>query len=283
MPRTCPAPSLACRVARVFRPAPSSRAPLPEARGSADALVFPSPQTTVWALGRTRSPAAPALPPEPLSPLPALVAPDPFAHLSAYHPVVIEGMGAYDRRDPAEVAGALVGRLEEHWRANPPPRPGLLVLQGDPPAPRGIAAITPRVAAHFKMGRALVCLDEELADYHARDADRRNVVLEFRYSQLRAFLAGNQPEAPSRLERAVDERIEAMNARRRVLGKSRLPSYFRDFALLQEVTKAACRSRCGGLTVAHTAEEIHEFSVTGFFTVGLELGMVQAGDFVPFR
>lgn len=209
--------------------------------------------------------------------------PDPFAHLSAYHPVVIEGMGGYDRRDPAEVASAVAGRLEDHWRANRPSRPRLLVLQGDPPAPRGISAITPRVAAHFGMARALVCLDEDLAAYHARDADRRNVVLEFRYSQLVAFLHENEPGVPARLERAVDERIGSMNARREALGQPRVRSYFRDFALLQEVTKAACRSLCGGLTVAHTAEEIHEFSVTGFSTVGLELGVVQAGDFVPFR
>lgn len=210
------------------------------------------------------------------------MAPDTLTHLSSYHPVVIEGMGGYDNRDPDAVAATLATRLQSHWLRRPVDKPRLLVIQGDPPEARGISAITPRVAGWFGLSRALVCLDEDRAEYHARDADREKVILEYRYSQFCEILGERHPEALPSLERAVDAQIETKNARRQAVGKPPLKPYFRDFALLQEVTKAACRSLCGELTVAHTAAEIHEFSVTSFYTVGLALGLVKAEELVRF-
>ncbi|AFP32206.1 hypothetical protein MRBBS_3270 [Marinobacter sp. BSs20148] len=84
-----------------------------------------------------------------------------------------------------------------------------------------------------------------------------------------------------RLERAIEDRIDRKNQKRKALGENPLKDYFRDFALLQEVTKAACSHLCRGITVAHTSSEISEFSVTGFYTVGLELGLVDPDDMVP--
>ena len=66
-------------------------------------------------------------------------------------------------------------------------------------------------------------------------------------------------------------------------GKSALQSYYRDFALLQEVTKAACHMICGDLTVAHTSAEISPFSVTSFYQVGLELGLVGTDQIVAYE
>merc|ERR1740133_750352 len=83
--------------------------------------------------------------------------------LSEYHPVVIEGMGRYDPRDPASVAATVSRRLREHWDRTTPahelPRAKILVTQGDPLAERGISAITRAVAAELGLPRALVCLD----------------------------------------------------------------------------------------------------------------------------
>jgi len=207
---------------------------------------------------------------------------DSLLSLSQYHPVVIEGMGSHDRRDPAEVAATVARRLRSHWAKRRLDKPALIVTQGDPLEARGISAITPRVASEFKLARGLVCLDEAIADYHAPNADRDNVILELRYSQLARLLNARQPDATARLETTVERDIERKNQRRHGLGKGPLKDYFRDFALLQEVTKAGCRQLCGGITVAHTAGEIHEFSVTSFYTVGLSLGWVEPDDIVAY-
>ena len=57
-----------------------------------------------------------------------------------------------------------------------------------------------------------------------------------------------------------------------------MKEYFRHFALLQEVTKAACLQICGEITIAHTANTISEFSVTSFYEVGLQLGLINQTD-----
>lgn len=202
--------------------------------------------------------------------------------LGRYHPVVIEGMGGFDSRDPRPVAASIAQRLRRHWQNKPTDKPKLIVIQGDPLEERGISAITPLVAAELSASRGLVCLDEAIADYHAPNADRNNVILEVRYSQLAEILNHHQPDTLQRLEARVDRAISEKNHQRRALGKAPLKSYFRDFALLQEVTKAACQQLCGGITVAHTAREIHPFSVTSFYTIGLELGLLKADDLVSY-
>jgi hypothetical protein len=93
------------------------------------------------------------------------------ATLSSYHPVVIEGPSRTDTRDPQVVAKHIVTNLRRHWSTknddndrgvdevqvvgemrikddihNKPPRPLLLIIQGDPYTPHGISAITRIVA-----------------------------------------------------------------------------------------------------------------------------------------
>jgi hypothetical protein len=168
-----------------------------------------------------------------------------------------------------------------YWGQKQIHKPKLLITQGDPLEERGISAITPLVAARFGWARGLVCLDEEIADYHSPNADRDNVILEVKYSQLVDVLNHSRPRILERLERAIDDRMDRKNQKRKALGGNPLKDYFRDFALLQEVTKAACSHLCNGITIAHTYSEISEFSVTGFYTVGLELGLVDPDDMVP--
>ncbi|MDR9374929.1 MAG: hypothetical protein RI842_08365 [Schleiferiaceae bacterium] len=203
-------------------------------------------------------------------------------HLAHYHPLVLEGMGAYDSRPPETVARQITHRLRAHWRTHPPRKPLLLLTQGDPPAPRGIAAITPLVAVQLAIPRAVVCLDAELAPYHPRDADRQGVQQEYQYQALRAILAQHQPQKLAQLEAAIDAEITNKNKQRGTEGKSPLPAYYPLFARLQEVVKGASRQLSGGLTVAHTSTAIHPYSVTSFYQQGLASGLWAPEELVTY-
>lgn len=206
----------------------------------------------------------------------------PVDALARYHPLIIEGMGGYDPRDPEPVSQQIVAQLRVRWEAHPPAKPLILVTQGDPIEEQGISAITRRVADALGIPRAMVFLDPNIADYHKPNADHQGVILEIPYSALASLLEGEQPGSIVTLEQAIDKALAEKNQRRKLEGKAALASYYRDFALLQEVTKAACHRFCGELTVAHTSAEISAFSVTSFYQVGLELGLTNADQIVPF-
>ena len=207
----------------------------------------------------------------------------PVESLAQYHPLIIEGMGGYDPRDPEPIAALIVSQLRDRWQAQPPTKPVILVTQGDPIEVRGISAITRGVAAALKLPRAMVFLDPAIADYHKPNADHHGVILEIPYSLLTSLLEGQQPGCIVTLEQAIDAALEAKNEQRKREGKGPMQSYYRDFARLQEVTKAACNSICGEITVAHTSAEISAFSVTSFYEVGLDLGLIDANQIVPYQ
>ena len=203
--------------------------------------------------------------------------------LSALHPLVIEGSALRDPRDPDIVAQHLVGALQAHWKLRPPKSPIVLVTQGDPIEERGISAITRRVAAELKIPRCLVALDESIDPEHLTNADREGVQLELRFSELAALL-GASTELDG-LKSGIDSALGDKNAARTADGKPNLPSYYYDYALLQEVVKSACKKLCGGaLTFAHTmpVDEIFPLSVTSFYTVGLAQGLYDAADLVAY-
>ena len=85
-----------------------------------------------------------------------------------------------------------------------------------------------------------------------------------------------------RLKGAVDALLAEKNQKRALLGKPPLADYYRIFALLQEVSKAAFAALCGELTLVHTSREIGEFSVTSFGQVGLDLGLISAANVAPY-
>ena len=207
----------------------------------------------------------------------------PVESLAQYHPLIIEGMGGYDPRDPEPVAQEIASQLRARWQAQPPTKPIILVTQGDPIEKRGISAITRHVADELSVPRAMVFLDPAIADYHKPNADHRGVILEIPYSVFTSFLQGEQPGSIVALERAIDAALDAKNERRKREGKDPMQSYYRDFARLQEVTKAACNSICGEITVAHTSAEISAFSVTSFYEIGLDLGLIDANQIVPYQ
>ena len=77
------------------------------------------------------------------------------------------------------------------------------------------------------------------------------------------------------LTEAIENRITMMNTKRASLGKEKLADWYIKYALLQEVTKSAFKSISGEVTVAHSVDEINEFSVTSFYEIGLELGLIN--------
>ena len=203
--------------------------------------------------------------------------------LAQHHPLIIEGMGGYDPRDPEPIARQIAYQLRERWQAQPPTQPVILLTQGDPIEQRGISAITRHVADELGVPRAMVFLDPDIADYHKPNADHHGVILEIPYSVLTSLVERERPGVVSTLEQAVDAALAEKDQQRETEGKAPLQSYYRDFALLQEVTKAACNMTCGDLTVAHTSTEISPFSVTSFYEVGLAMGLIDAGQIVPFE
>ena len=200
-----------------------------------------------------------------------------------YHPLFVEGMSGYDPRDPAPVATAVVAALRVHWDCYPPSKPVLLMIQGDPLTERGISAITPRVARALGVHRGLIVLDEEIADYHSPNADRDNVILEIWFSEVMSWLENNSPDTLARIETAIAALILEKNRDRATLGKPPLADYYRPFALLQEASKAAFAALCGEITLAHTSAAVVPSSVSSFYTVGVDLGLVDCRDIVAIE
>ncbi len=203
--------------------------------------------------------------------------------LAQYHPLIIEGMGGYDPREPAPVAMQIVSQLQDRWRERPLAKPVILVTQGDPLEARGISAITRHVTDELDIPRAMAFLDPDIAGYHKPNADHHGVILEIPYSLLTKVVENKHLGVMAALEQAVDRALVEKNQQRDIAGKGALQSYYRDFALLQEVTKAACNVICGALTVAHTSAEISPHSVTSFYRMGVALGLIGAEQIMPYH
>lgn len=198
-----------------------------------------------------------------------------------YHPLFVEGMSGYDPRDPDRVATSVVASVRKHWVTHPPTKPVLLMLQGDPLTERGISAITRRVANALCVPRALIVLDEAIADYHSPNADRGNVVLETRYSVVAAWLESYKPGILDRVDNGIQALIQEKNREREVFGKPPLADYFPLFAMLQEVAKGAFSALCGEMTLVHTSREVVAASVSSFYTVGLALELYSPHCIAP--
>ena len=203
--------------------------------------------------------------------------------LSEHHPLVIEGMGSYDNRDPISVAGTIYNNLQKHWDNNPPQKPLILITQGDPYEERGVAAISRCLSDHLGISRVLVFLDPSIASYHFSNADRYKVIHEIPLSLLVSKLNEKEDSVIPSIRSLVDKLLQNKTDKRQNQGKQPLPEYYRDFAMLQELTKVACKVLCGALTVAHTSININEYSVASFYHVGIELGIIDTSDIVDFH
>lgn len=199
--------------------------------------------------------------------------------LSQFHPLLIEGHSK-DSRDPSLVGKQIVKNIKSNWKQRNITKPPILITQGDPLTETGISAITRIVANELGVKRCLVCLDADIDPEHAQLADRHDTIYELRYSQLVGILNGDEKGDDTicnttKLTDAIEQRIASMNETRRSLGEDDLADWYKKYALLQEVTKASFKIISGEVTVAHSTENINEFSVTSFYKVGLELGLID--------
>jgi hypothetical protein len=212
--------------------------------------------------------------------------------LSKYHPLLIEGHSS-DTRDPSTVANQITKNLKRSWKERNISKPIILVTQGDPLTERGISAITRCVANNLDIKRCLVCLDGHIDSEHSILADRHDVLYELTYSQLVEILndksfdrgtSGDKVMDDSfvKLTESIDNTIARKNAQRKTLGQYPLADWYKKYALLQEVTKAALKRISGEVTVAHATDEILEFSITSFYEVGLEVGLIDLQDMVDY-
>ncbi len=231
--------------------------------------------------------------------------------LQQYHPLVIEGHGSSrDKRNPSLVSQRIIQSLHQRWNPNSNSvaknhrinnRPVLLISQGDPLEPTGISAITNKVAQDLGIYRCLITLDEDIDPEHSIKADRQNVQYELKYSRLIELINEEDERLVPRLENAIDLELISMNERKRKHHDEDIENsnsidnghdkkqfrpiadWYKDYAMLQEVTKSAMKIASGGeLTLVHTVEEISDFSVTYFYRVGLDLGLVDMDDVVSY-
>lgn len=211
--------------------------------------------------------------------------------LKGYHPLLIEGH-TNDNRNPIVVANQITKNLKRSWNERNITKPIILITQGDPLTERGISAITRCVANNLGIKRCLVCLDPHIDPEHANLADRHDVLYELQYSQLVQILNDTSSDTGTscdmdtniaKLTHAIDNTIARKNSRRKTLGQDPLADWYKKYALLQEVTKAALKQISGEVTVAHATDDIMEFSVTSFYEVGLELGFIDARDMVNYH
>ena len=205
----------------------------------------------------------------------------PLETFKQYHPLFVEGMSGYDTRDPDDVATKVAAAIRTHWLKQPPTKPVMLMLQGDPLTERGISAITRRVASTLDVPRGLIVLDEHIADYHSPNADRDNVFLETTYSTVAAWLESQKPGILNRVDNGIQALIQEKNRDREVFGKPPLADYFPLFAMLQEVAKAAFSALCGEMTLVHTSREVVAASVSSFYTVGFALELYSPDCIAP--
>ena len=217
-----------------------------------------------------------------------------FKELSKYHPVIIEGMGSKDPRDPDIVAQNILDELQRHWSSSSnEEKPKIIITQGDPPSERGISAITSRVARKLGIKRVLISLDPDIDSDHFISADKENILFQIQYSDFTNLLSSSTRndqntnhdhcEIISILEQTIDRYIEEKNHRRAKDHHPPLPNYFRQYALLQEVTKTACYHLCNGqITISHTSQTISDYSVTSFYKVGIQLGLYNNCQIVSY-
>ena len=188
--------------------------------------------------------------------------------LKNFDPILIEGPGPSDKgREASIVASNIILSLRKRNLKNP-----IVVTQGDPVAERGISAISRIVSDELNVPRCLFCLDENIDLNHAKEADRYKVIYESKLSHLAKCISGDS--TCDRIQKDVKEKL--------IQYKSE--DWVEKYALLQEISKVALKSICGSVTIVHTVSNPTEFSVTRFFQVGIDLGLIdEEYDMVKYQ
>jgi hypothetical protein len=202
--------------------------------------------------------------------------------LKSYHPLFIEGPSdARDKRCPSKVAVDLLPSLSNSLKARNIQKPLILISQGDPKATTGVSAVMDIVARQLKIQKCLVCLDEDIDPNHAKDANREHVQFECR---LKLFWKDERKECSRQIRAAVEKAFHTKNQLRIQNGLGSLDEYHTVlYACLQEVTKAKLKEISGEITVCHTSNNISDFSITSFYKVGIDLGIIQESEMVYYN
>lgn len=202
--------------------------------------------------------------------------------LKWYHPLFIEGPSdATDKRCPSEVAATLLSSLSKSLKSRNIQKPLILISQGDPFATTGVSAVMDSVARQLNIQKCLVCLDEDIDPNHAKDANREYVQFECRY---KLFWKDERLESSRQIRAAVERAFHTKNHFRIQNGLGSLHEYSTViYACLQEVTKAKVKEISGEITVCHTSNNISEFSITSFYKVGIDLGIIQESEMVYYN
>ncbi len=190
-------------------------------------------------------------------------------YLQDYHPILIEGPGLSDKRDAKVVAQIVLYNIKRHFQKKPRSneKPLLLITQGDPIAQNGISAISRIVANDLKVHRCLIYLDEKIDPDHYKNADKDNVKFDIKFSEIEAMMMEKE-ESKRDYDRIRDNVMEKMS-------KYESKDWVQKYALLQELTKATLKTICGCVTVVHTVAVPKIYSVTRFFSVGVDLGIID--------
>lgn len=187
--------------------------------------------------------------------------------LKDFDPILIEGPGPSDKgREASTVASNIMCSLRKRNLKNP-----IVVTQGDPVADKGISAISRIVSDELNVPRCLFCLDENIDLNHAKEADRYKVIYESKLSHLTKCISDSTYD---RIQKDVKEKVIQYESE----------DWVEKYALLQEVSKVALKSICGSVTIIHTVSSPIDFSVTCFFQVGIDLGLIDKEyDMVKYK
>lgn len=187
--------------------------------------------------------------------------------LKDFDPILIEGPGPSDKgRETSTVASNIMCSLRKRNLKNP-----IVVTQGDPVADKGISAISRIVSDELNVPRCLFCLDENIDLNHAKEADRYKVIYESKLSHLAKCISDSTYD---RIQKDVKEKVIQYESE----------DWVEKYALLQEVSKVALKSICGSVTIIHTVSSPIDFSVTRFFQVGIDLGLIDKEyDMVKYK
>ena len=96
------------------------------------------------------------------------------------------------------------------------------------------------------------------------------------FSQVVTWLESFSPGTLIQIENEIDALVYRKNCDRAILGQPPLADYFPTFARLQEVSKIALYELCGEMTLVHTSAQVVASSVSSFFKVGLDLGLIDS-------
>lgn len=201
--------------------------------------------------------------------------------------IFIEGYASRDQRCPKKVADIIINKL--HQKIDFSTTRAVVISQGDSLTATGVAPIGYLVSERLNIDRILLAVDGS----HEAGADRRRVVSTIFLDELIQISVATPMSSSSSIATiatstsqlvaisdAISEKLISAKIALELEGKKPLPSWYFDFARLQEVGKAVLKEQMGSIVLVHTTAEIRPFSVTSFYEVGTTLGLYSNNEII---